>query len=112
MHMGGMAFIGKQKPQNLVHICLNNEAHESVGGMPTGCVVLSYAEVAKTVGYEETYMVDSLQGLKDTLENVKEKRKLIFIEIKVSMDSRKDLGRPKETAEENKNNFMKYHGVM
>ena len=34
MHMGGMAFIGKQKPQNLVHICLNNEAHESVGGMP------------------------------------------------------------------------------
>ena len=105
-------FIGKQKPQNLVHICLNNEAHESVGGMPTGCVGLSYAEVAKTVGYEETYMVDSLQGLKDTLENVKEKRKLIFIEIKVSMDSRKDLGRPKETAEENKNNFMKYHGVM
>ena len=50
--------------------------------------------------------------MKDTLENVKEKRKLIFIEIKVSMDSRKDLGRPKETAEENKNNFMKYHGVM
>ena len=66
---------------------------------------LSYAEVAKTVGYEETYMVDSLQGLKDTLENVKEKRKLIFIEIKVSMDSRKDLGRPKETAEENKKQF-------
>ena len=47
--------------------------------MPTGCVGLSYAEVAKTVGYEETYMVDSLQGLKDTLENVKEKRKLILL---------------------------------
>lgn len=35
MHMGSLAFIAKQKPQNFVHICLNNEAHESVGGMPT-----------------------------------------------------------------------------
>ena len=27
----------KAESNNLVHICLNNEAHESVGGMPTGC---------------------------------------------------------------------------
>ena len=55
MHMGSLAFIAKQNPNNLVHICLNNEAHESVGGMPTGCVGLSYAKVAETVGYESVY---------------------------------------------------------
>ena len=30
------------------------------------------------------------------------------LEIKVAMDSRKDLGRPAETAKENKKEFMKY----
>ena len=109
MHMGSLAFIAKQNPNNLVHICLNNEAHESVGGMPTGCVGLSYAKVAETVGYEAVYCVDTMEELKQVLNDIKGKRKLTFIEIKVAMESRADLGRPKETAKENKNNFMKYH---
>lgn len=33
---------------------------------------------------------------------------MIFVEVKVAMDSRKDLGRPVETAVENKEEFMKY----
>lgn len=111
MHMGSLAFIAKQNPNNLVHICLNNEAHESVGGMPTGCVGLSYAKVAETVGYEFVYCVDTIEELKQVLNEIKGKRKLTFIEIKVAMESRADLGRPKETAAENKDNFMRYHGV-
>lgn len=106
-----MAYIAKQKPQNLIHICLNNDAHESVGGMPTGCVGLSYADIAGTVGYERVYCVDKQQDLTKVLSDIKKKRNLTFIEIKMAMQSRADLGRPKETAEENKNNFMKYHGV-
>ena len=111
MHMGSLAFIAKQNPNNLVHICLNNEAHESVGGMPTGCVGLSYAKVAETVGYEFVYCVDTIEELKQVLNEIKGKRKLTFIEIKVAMESRADLGRAKETAAENKDNFMRYHGV-
>lgn len=111
MHMGSLAFIAKQNPNNLVHICLNNEAHESVGEMPTGCVGLSYAKVAETVGYEFVYCVDTIEELKQVLNEIKGKRKLTFIEIKVAMESRADLGRPKETAAENKDNFMRYHGV-
>ncbi len=87
----------KAESNNLVHICLNNEAHESVGGMPTGCVGLSYAKVAETVGYEFVYCVDTIEELKQVLNEIKGKRKLTFIEIKVAMESRADLGRPKET---------------
>lgn len=32
MHMGNLAFLGNLALKNMVHICLNNEAHESVGG--------------------------------------------------------------------------------
>ena len=35
MHMGSMAVIGSNKPKNLIHIVINNGAHETVGGMPT-----------------------------------------------------------------------------
>lgn len=111
MHMGSLAFIAKQNPTNLIHICLNNEAHESVGGMPTGCAGLSYARVAEAVGYEAVYCIDTMDELKQILHDIKTKKVLTFIEVRVSMKSRADLGRPKETAAENKENFMKYHGV-
>lgn len=112
MHMGSLAFIAKQKPDNLIHICLNNEAHESVGGMPTGGTGLRYADVAESCGYPSVYKAETLQQLQDILNKIKEKRSLTFLEIMVSMASRSNLGRPKETAEQNKYEFMKYHGEI
>lgn len=112
MHMGSLAFIGKQSPKNLVHICLNNEAHESVGGMPTGAQGQDYSIIARDCAYKNVYCVEEQQQLVDTLEKIKNVDGPIFIEVKVAMYSRENLGRPKETAVENKINFMKYHNVV
>lgn len=111
MHMGALAFLGTQKPDNMIHICLNNEAHESVGGMPTGAVGADYAAIAKACGYERTVTVTEVNTLEEELQRARSFKGLCFIEVKVSLDSREDLGRPKESAGENKVNFMKYHGV-
>ena len=46
------------------------------------------------------------EELQDSLLAIRRERKLTFLEIAVSLGAREDLGRPKETAEENKNNFM------
>lgn len=106
MHMGGLAFLGNQKPNNLIHICLNNEAHESVGGMPTGSAGLEYAKTAKACGYPAVYTVETLESLKEVLAQVRTAKNLTLIEVKVSLGSRSDLGRPKETAAKNKSEFM------
>lgn len=111
MHMGALAFLGTQKPDNMIHICLNNEAHESVGGMPTGAVGADYAAIAKACGYERTVTVTEVNTLEEELQRARFFKGLSFVEVKVSLDSREDLGRPKESAGENKTNFMKYHGV-
>ena len=111
MHMGSLAFLAKQSPDNMVHICLNNEAHESVGGMPTGAAGISYAEIAKSCGYPIVKCVTTEEELKQAMAAAKKNNKLTFIEVMVAMDSRADLGRPKESAVENKENFMEYHGV-
>ena len=110
MHMGSLAFLGKEQPENLVHICLNNEAHESVGGMPTGCVGLEYAKVAEACGYSVIYVVDNPTELSRVIDEIKRERRLAFLEVRVSMDSRTDLGRPQESALENRIHFMEYHG--
>lgn len=111
MHMGSLAFIAKQNPKNLIHIVLNNDAHESVGGMPTCAVNVNIGNIARACGYPKVYHVYSLNELTTVLKKAKATNELCLIEVKVSLKSRNDLGRPKESARENKENFMKYHCV-
>ena len=58
MHMGAMALMGANKPQNLVHIVLNNESHETVGGMPTVAGSIDIPKIAAGCGYEGIYSIN------------------------------------------------------
>ena len=111
MHMGALPFIARQAPENYIHICLNNDVHESVGGMPTGACGQSYAGIAAESGYRRVWSVDREDALREVLSQIREETGPVFLEVKVSVGSRKDLGRPKETAVQNKEMFMSYHGV-
>jgi phosphonopyruvate decarboxylase len=108
MHMGTLPLIGSSKVKNLVHIVLNNYAHESVGGMPTIANKFSLAKIAKDSNYKKTYVVSSKQELIDTLAKVKNYKTLTFIEVLVTNTSRLDLIRPKSTPLQNKEEFMKH----
>lgn len=108
MHMGAMAVLANQKPENLVHIVINNGAHETVGGMPTVCSDLDLAAVAKTLGYTKVYNADDFETLDKALIAAKKDKKLSFIEVKCSIGAREDLGRPTTTARQNKEDFMEY----
>lgn len=108
MHMGALAFISSQSPENFVHIIINNQSHESVGAMPTGCQKVNFSELAKNVGYSWTIRVSTLEELTKVLHNIDEQKGPILVEVLVSLDSRADLGRPKESARENKEAFMEY----
>ena len=108
MHMGAMAVIGSRQPKNLVHIVINNEAHETVGGMPTAASSASLAAVASACGYPYAVCVTSFESLDLELTAAKNRDSLTFIEVKSSIGARDDLGRPMTTALENKINFMEY----
>lgn len=110
MHMGAMAVVGNFNPKNLVHVVINNEAHETVGGMPTAVNKTDLVEVAKACGYSYAVTVDDFKRLDEELNKVKSLNELSFIEIKSSIGAREDLGRPTTTAIENKENFMEFLG--
>ena len=103
-----MAVIGSQKPGNLIHIVINNEAHETVGGMPTAAASADLKAIAQACGYSRTACVHTFGELDEQLKLAKEGKVLTFIEVKSSIGAREDLGRPTTTALENKQNFMNY----
>lgn len=108
MHMGAMAVLGAHKPENMIHIIINNESHETVGGMPTVAGSIDFVGIAKACGYENAFCVSDWDNLNEALVYVKEQKGLSLIEIKCAIGAREDLGRPTTTAAENKKNFMEY----
>ena len=108
MHLGAMAVIGANAPKNLVHIVINNGAHETVGGMPTVAGNLNLTAMAEACGYPHTVSVSSFNELDEELQKAAESGELYLIEAKCSIGARDNLGRPTTTALENKEHFMKY----
>lgn len=108
MHMGSMAVIGANSPNNLVHIVINNGAHETVGGMPTVASKMDIVAIAKACGYHNAVSVNSFEELDKELQNAKISNELCLIEVKCSIGARADLGRPTTTAIENKKGFMSF----
>ena len=108
MHMGAMAVIGQTAPKNMVHIVINNEAHETVGGMPTAAGGVDMVGVAKACGYPYAVSVDTFENLDRELGRVKANTCLSMIEVKCGIGARADLGRPTTKAIDNKVEFMKF----
>ena len=108
MHMGAMAVIGAVAPDNLVHVVVNNSAHETVGGMPTVAGQIDLAAIANACGYGYAACVEDYDTLDQELVAAKDRTGLSLIEVRCGLGARDDLGRPTATALENKRNFMKY----
>lgn len=112
MHMGSMAVVGANRPGNLIHVVINNGAHETVGGMPTVAGSIDLVKIALACGYPNAVCVDSFDDLDRELEAARGRDELSLIEVKASIGARDDLGRPTTSALENKHNFMEYLSAL
>ena len=110
MHMGSLALVGQIAPSNLVHIVINNGAHDSVGGQPTAGFNIDLVSIANACGYKKTDCVTTVQELTLFLASNLYVDGPIFLEIRVKTGSRVNLGRPKTTPIENKDAFMRRLG--
>ena len=59
MQMGSMPAIARWTDHRFVHIVLNNEAHESVGGQSTLAKDLDLTAIAKAIGYGLVKKIES-----------------------------------------------------
>lgn len=108
MHMGAMATLNAYKPRRFIHVILNNFAHESVGGQPTVSKNVNYESLSMAFGYDQYFQTSTEEEIINTINKIKYKEGVFLLEIRLTMGSRKDLGRPKQSPIENKNSVQEF----
>lgn len=91
MHMGALAVLGANHPENMVHIIINNGAHETVGGMPTAVAKIDLAAIAKACGYPYAVSVADYDTLDIELLKAKNGNELRLIDVKCAIGAREIL---------------------
>ena len=108
MHLGAMAVLGQKKPANLVHVVINNAAHETVGGMPVCEGALNLTGLAMSAGYRHVSRAANEMELYQAVDAAMTAGELAFIEVMCAVGARDDLGRPTTTPQQNRDALMKF----
>lgn len=107
MHLGAMAILGQRKPANMIHVVINNAAHETVGGMPVCEGAFSAGAYAQASGYPLTLQAANEDELAQAVQTAKEAGQMTLIEVMCAMGARDDLGRPTTTPQQNRDALMR-----
>jgi phosphonopyruvate decarboxylase len=107
MHLGNLTSTGQSGAKNLIHIVLNNAAHDSVGGQPTCADAIDLPLIAKACGYVSVKSMSKLDEIHSYVEQIKAQSGPHLLEVKIKKGSRSDLGRPTSSPIQNKEALMK-----
>tara|TARA_B100001059_G_scaffold236603_1_gene288180 strand:- start:9726 stop:10847 length:1122 start_codon:yes stop_codon:yes gene_type:complete len=107
MHLGNLTSTGQSGAKNLIHILLNNAAHDSVGGQPTCADAIDLPLIAKACGYATIKSMSNLDEMRNYIEQIKDRPGPHLLEVKIKKGSRSDLGRPTSSPTQNKEAIMR-----
>lgn len=110
MRMGNLATVGAYNPPNLVHVVLDNEAHDSTGAQATVTACTDFARVATACGYARVLRSDDVRELADLLA-APSAAGASFAHVKIATGARDDLPRPKITPPEVRARLMRHIGT-
>ena len=84
MHMGALTMVSKVPVPNLMHIVLNNGAHESVGGQPSAGHRVDFTKIAEACGYATVgRAVTNAEELKAAVSQLRKAGRAAFIDCRV-----------------------------
>jgi phosphonopyruvate decarboxylase len=109
MRLGNFATIGAYGGSNLIHLVLDNEAHDSTGAQATVSAGVSFARIAQACGYGLTLEGDNL-ALLDTLFAAPAHGRPRFGHLKIRTGTLENLPRPSLTPDQALNRLMAHIG--
>lgn len=98
MHLGAM-FVASRLA-NLVHLVINNNSHESVGGQPTVSSGRQFSNIAREMGYEWAVTVHNRADLESALAHAFTGMRSCFIEVDSKCEYGSKLDRPSKSPAE------------
>ena len=108
MKLGALATIGYYQPERLLHIVLDNEAHDSTGGQATASPVVDFARVAQAANYRQAVGLESRADLERVVRQLRNQPGPSLVHVKIRAGSPKNLGRPTVKPHEVKERFMQF----
>lgn len=107
MHMGSLAILGQSCQRNLIHVVLNNGAHDSVGGQPTCGFAVNLPSIARACGYRNVESASKVVEIEKKLDFLLAREGPSFFEVRVKRGARDNLGRPFQSPLESRESFMR-----
>lgn len=108
MHLGALHVLGQRQPKNLIHVVINNGAHETVGGMPVCEGGLDVSAAARAAKYPCVLRAEDPASLAEGLAQAKACGSLCLVEVLCANGARANLGRPTTTPRENRDALMAF----
>lgn len=108
MRMGAFATNAYYQPRNLLHVLLDNNAHDSTGGQATVSHIVDFAGFAASVSYPTALKLNSLAELRESVKKWRDNGDLTFIHFQISQGSPAELGRPTVKPYEVKERLLKF----
>lgn len=105
MHMGALAIIAQNMPDNLHYVVNNNGAHESVGGQPTVARNIDVPAILRACGFAGVVEASTKEQIAQAVAQSKVQPGYAIV-LKTHQGSRDDLGRPTTTPQQNKEALM------
>ena len=105
MHMGSIAISAQCK--NLIHIIINNKAHDSVGGQPTKGEIIDFTKISKACGYSYNKIISKKIEINKEIKKALKKKNNSLLVINCQKGYRKNLGRPNQKIKMRKEMFIK-----
>lgn len=94
MKLGNLATIGAYRPENLVHVVLDNGVHDSTGGQPTVSPSIRFDEIALACGYAWAGVCDHLDGFTGGYQQAAQAKGPALLHVRIAPGSMSALGRP------------------
>lgn len=108
MRMGSLAVNAGYAGGNFLHILFDNNSYESTGGQSTISANVDFSQIAASSGYSIVKNIHNLTELGDAVTQWKEDKKITFLNIKIKLGVKENLGRPKVTPEQVKNRLISF----
>jgi phosphonopyruvate decarboxylase len=106
MKLGSLSTLGYYSPENLIHICFNNNQYESTGGQETTSSTTDFCRIALACGYKSVLKIENPVEFIECLKSDNQVKKPVFLELMIQSGSPEALTRPSQTPVEMKNEFM------
>lgn len=87
MNLGAMPLVGYEKPNNFVHLVLDNKVYASTGNQPTISTNVNFCKIAGSVGYKNIFSFNRINNFKRKIDEIMKAKELTFVHLNIEPEA-------------------------